>query len=60
MGHQSEPQLQLRLEDIGKSEYEMNDVDVTLEQDAFSVEDNVYEITHDFNNFLTNPNKYNK
>ena len=34
----------------------MNGVNITLEQGAFIVKGNIYEFSHGFINFLTNPN----
>ena len=34
----------------------MNDVDITLEQGAFLVKDNIYEFSDGFINFLTKSN----
>ena len=36
--------------------YKMNDVDITLEQGAFLVKNNIYEFSHGFFNFLTKSN----
>ena len=56
MGSQSNPQLKLKIKKLANWEYVMNDVDITLEQNAFSVGDNLYEFSLDFINFPTNPN----
>ena len=52
MGSQSNPQLKLKIKNLANREYVMNDVDITLEQNAFSIGDNLYEFSHDFINFL--------
>ena len=49
MGGQTNPQLKLNLVDLPTRRYKMNDVDVTLEQGAFLVKDNIYEIEEDEN-----------
>ena len=54
--HQSNPQLKLKIKNPANREYVLNDVDITLEQNAFSIGDNLYEISHDFIKFLTHPN----
>ena len=56
MGAQTNPQLKLNLVDLPTRRYKMNDVDVTLEQGAFLIKDNIYEFSDVFINFLTNPN----
>ena len=56
MGAQNNPQLKLNLVDLPTRRYKMNDVDITLEQGAFLVKDNIYEFSDVFINFLTNPN----
>ena len=56
MGAQTNPQLKLNLVDLPTRRYKMNDVDITLEQGAFLVKDNIYEFSDVFINFLTNPN----
>ena len=56
MGAQTNPQLKLNLVDLSTRRYKMNDVDITLEQGAFLVRDNIYELSDVFINFLTNPN----
>ena len=42
MGAQTNPQLKLELVDLPSRRYKMNGVDITLEQGAFLVRDNVY------------------
>ena len=56
MGAQTNPQLKLNLVDLPTRRYEMNDVDITLEQGAFLVKDNIYEFSDGFINFLTKSN----
>ena len=56
MGSQSNPQLKLKIKNLAKREYVMNDVDITLEQNAFSNGDDLYDFLYDFNYFRTNPN----
>ena len=55
MGAQSNPQLQLKIKNISPREYEMNGVDKILEQNAILAEDQIYEFSDGFINFLTNP-----
>ena len=56
MGAQSNPQLKLDLIDITTRSYKKNKVDITLEQGASIVKDNIYEFSEVFVNYLTNPN----
>ena len=56
MGAQTNPQLKLNLVDLPTRRYKMNDVDITLEQGAFLVKDNIYEFSDGFINFLTKSN----
>ena len=56
MGTQTNPQLKLNLGDLPTRRYKMNGVDITLEQGAFLVRDNIYEFSEGFIEFLTNPN----
>ena len=56
MGTQTNPQLKLNLVDLPTRRYKMNGVDITLEQGAFLVRDNIYEFSEGFIDFLTNPN----
>ena len=53
MGAQTNPQLKLELVDLPSRRYKMNGVDITLEQGAFLVRDNVYEFSEGFTDFLT-------
>ena len=56
MGAQTKPQLKLELIDLPTRRYKMNGVDITLEQGAFLVRDNVYEFSEGFTDFLTKSN----
>ena len=56
MGAQTNPQLKLELVDLPSRRYKMNGVDITLEQGAFLVRDNVYEFSEGFADFLTKSN----
>ena len=56
MGAQTNPQLRLELVDLPSRRYKMNGVDITLEQGAFLVRDNVYEFSDGFTDFLTKSN----
>ena len=53
MGAQTNPQLNLELVDLPSRRYKMNGVDITLEQGAFLVRDNVYEFSEGITDFLT-------
>ena len=56
MGAQTNPQLKLELVDLPSRRYKMNGVDITLEQGAFLVRDNVYEFSEGFTDFHTKSN----
>ena len=56
MGAQTNPQLKLELVDLPSRRYKMNGVDITLEQGAFLVRDNVSEFSEGFTDFLTKSN----
>ena len=56
MGAQTNPQLKSELIDLPSRRYKMNGVDITLEQGAFLVRDNVYEFSEGFTDFLTKSN----
>ena len=56
MGAQTNPQLKLNLVDLPTRRYKMNGVNITLEQGAFLVRDNVYEFSEGFTDFLTKSN----
>ena len=55
-GAQTNPQLKLELVDLPSRRYKMNCVDITLEQGAFLVRDNVYEFSEAFTDFFTKSN----
>ena len=56
MGAQTNPQLKLELIDLPTRRYKMNGVNITLEQGAFLVRDNVYEFSEGFTDFLIKSN----
>ena len=56
LGAQTNPQLKLELIDLPTRRYKMNGVDITLEQGAFLVRDNVSEFSEGFTDFLTKSN----
>ena len=56
MGAQTNPQLKLELVDLPTRRYKMNGVNITLEQSAVLVRDNVYEFSEGFTNFVTKSN----
>ena len=56
MGAQTNSQLKLELVDLPTRRYKMNGVNITLEQGAFLVRDNVYEFSEVFTDFLTKSN----
>ena len=56
IGAQTNPQLKLNLVDLPTRRHKMIDVDITLEQGAFLVKDNIYEFSDGFINFLTKSN----
>ena len=56
MRAQTNPQLRLELVDLPSRRYKMIGVDITLEQGAFLVRDNVYEFSEGFTDFLTKLN----
>ena len=56
MGAQTNTQIKLELIDLPTRRYKMNGVDITLEQGAFLVRDNVYEFSERFTEFLTKSN----
>ena len=56
MGAQTNTQFKLELVDLPNRRYKMNGVDITLEQGAFLVRDNVYEFSERFTDFLTKSN----
>ena len=56
MSVQSNPQLKLKFGNLDIGEFEMNGVKLIYEEIAFIVKDNIYELSDEFINFLTNPN----
>ena len=56
MGAKTIPQLKLELVDLPTRRYKMNGVNITLEQGAFLVRNNVYEFSEGFTDFLTKSN----
>ena len=56
MGAQTNPQLNLDLVDLPTRRFKMNGVNITLEQCAIIVKENIFEFSDGFINFLTNPN----
>ena len=59
MGAQTNPQLKFNLVDLTTRRYKTNKGDITLEQGAFLVNDNINEFSEGFINLLTNPNVTN-
>ena len=53
---QTNPQLKLELIDLPTRRYKMNGVNITLEQGAFLVRDNLYQFSEGFTDFLTKSN----
>ena len=56
MGAQTNPQLKLELVDLPTGRYKTNGVNISLEQGAFLVRNNVYEFSEGFTDFLTKSN----
>ena len=56
MSVQSNPQLKLKFVNLDIGEFEMNGVKLIKQENAFIVKDNIYELSDEFINFLTNPN----
>ena len=56
MGAQTNPQLKLEPVDLPTRRYNMNGVNITLEQGAFLFRDNVYEFSERYTDFLTKTN----
>ena len=56
MSVQSNPQLKLKFGNLDSGEFEMNGVKLIYHENAFTVKDNIYELSDEFLNFLTNPN----
>ena len=55
MSVQSSHQLKLKLGNLYIAEFEMNCVKLIYQENAFIVEDKIYELSDEFLNFLTNP-----
>ena len=55
MSVQSNPQLKLKFGNLDIGELEMNGVKLTDQENALIVKDNIYELSDEFINFLTNP-----
>ena len=53
---QSNPQIKLKFGNLVIGEFEMNGVKLIYQENAFIVKDNIYELSDEFINFLTNPN----
>ena len=56
MSVQSNPQLNLKFGNLDIGEFEVNGVKLIYQENAFIVKDNIYELSDEFLNFLTNPN----
>ena len=56
MSVQSNPQLKLKFGKLDIGEFEMNDVKLVYQEKAFIVKDNIYELSDELKNFLTNSN----
>ena len=56
MSVQSNPQLKLKFGNLDIGEFEMNGVKLIYQENAFIVKNNIYELSDEFINFLTNPN----
>ena len=56
MSVQSNPQLKLKFVNLNIGEFEMNGVKLIYQENAFIVKDNIYELSDEFINFLTNHN----
>ena len=56
MSVQSNPQLKLEFGNLDIGEFEMNGVKLIYKENSFIVKDNIYELSDEFINFLTNPN----
>ena len=57
MSVQSNHQLKLKFVNLDIGEFEMNGVKLIYQENSFIVKDNIYELSDEFINFLTNPNK---
>ena len=56
MSVQSNPQLKLKFGNLDIGEFEMNGVKLIYQKNSFIVKDNIYELSDEIINFLTNPN----
>ena len=56
MSVQSNPQLKLKFGNLDIGEFEMNGVKLIYQENSFIVRDNIYELSDELINFLTNPN----
>ena len=56
MSVQSNPQLKLKFGNLDIGEFEMNGVELIYQENAFIIKDNIYVLSDEFINFLTNPN----
>ena len=56
MSVQSNPQLKLKFGNLDIGEFGMNGVKLIYQENAFIVKDNIYELSDELINFLTNPN----
>ena len=54
MSVQSNPQLKLKFGNLDIGEFEMNGVKLIYQENAFTVKDNIYELSDEFINFFTN------
>ena len=57
MSVHSNPQLKLKFVILDIGEFETNGVKLIYQEYSFIVKDNIYELSDEFINFLTNPNK---
>ena len=56
MSVQSNPQLKLKFGNLDIGEFEMNGVKLIYQENSFIIKDNIYELSDELINFLTNPN----
>ena len=56
MSVQSNPQVKFKFGNLDIGKFEMNGVKLIYQENAFIVKDNIYELSDEFINFLTNPN----
>ena len=55
MGHKSNTQLKLKLENVSNGEFEMKGVKVTYHDYSFIIKDDIYDFSDRFIKFITNP-----